>query len=170
MLLEIFKLIATLLGGGLAGAALNRWFQNRSNKLQRIHVIERVNRLASPKLQGVTLARVVTESNGRHLEELTNLREYQLTLRNDAPGVHLKDAEIQFEFPTEDVEGWTTRPALSKTALISVDCTPSDPWKKHFGGEFRISRRMIPLNSRSKLSILLRTNLKQLYITAIGSL
>src|SRR6185503_12011723 len=69
--------------------------------------------------------------SNRRLEELTNLREYQLTLRNTAT-IYLQDVEIQFEFPTEDVEAWASRPALSKTAPVLVDAVIADPWKKGF--------------------------------------
>jgi hypothetical protein len=90
-------------------------------------LIERVNRLVSPKLQGgITLARAVGDSAHRHLEELNNLREYQLTLRNTST-VHLQNVEIQFEFPAEDVQEYASpRTTLSKTALIKVDTLPTD--------------------------------------------
>jgi hypothetical protein len=126
---EVLKLVVTLLvglaGGGLAGARLNEWYRQKHNRLQKIPLIERVNRLISPKLQwGITLARAVGEPT--HLVELTNLREYQLTLRNTST-VHLQNVEIQFEFPAEDVQEYASpRTTLSKTALLKVDASPTD--------------------------------------------
>lgn len=79
----------SFLSGGLAGARLNEWYRQKHSRLQKIPLIERVNRLVSPKLQrGITLARAVGEGPDRQLEELNNLREYQLTLRNTST-VHL---------------------------------------------------------------------------------
>lgn len=114
-----------LLGGGLAGAVLNEWYRKKHSKLQRIPLIERVNRLVNPKLQGgITLARVVGDPT--HLVELTDLREYQLTLRNTST-VHLQNVEIQFEFPAKDVQQYASpRTTLSKTALLRVDASPTD--------------------------------------------
>jgi hypothetical protein len=131
MWLETFKLIIPFLSGGVAGAILNEWLRRRSNRLQQIPLIERVNRLVTPELKGFTLARVAGESHDRHLEEVGNLREYQMTLRNTS-SVHLRDVEIQFEFPVEDVQEWASRPKLSKTALQQLPATPSEPWKKAF--------------------------------------
>ena len=54
-----------------------------------------------------------------------------MTLRNTST-IHLQDAEIQFEFPTEDVEAWASRPTLSKTALVALEAIINDPWKKGF--------------------------------------
>jgi hypothetical protein len=85
----------------------------------------------SPGLEGFTLARVTGGPESQQLEEVENVREYQLTLRNTAT-VHLHDVEIQFEFPTEDIEGWVSRPALSKTAPIPTDAVVAQPWKKGF--------------------------------------
>jgi len=88
-------------------------------------LIERVNRLVNPKLQGgITLARAV--GNPAHLVELTDLREYQLTLRNTS-AIHLQNVEIQFEFPAKDVQQYASpRTTLSKTALQKVDASPTD--------------------------------------------
>ncbi|HKD81316.1 MAG TPA: hypothetical protein VKH81_16595 [Candidatus Angelobacter sp.] len=133
-MLEIVKILVALLGGGLAGAIANEWFRRRGGRVQKIPLIERVNRIVRPQLHGITLARI-TEASGdgaaSQLEAITNLREYQLTLRNTST-VHLQDAEIQFEFPAEDSQAWASRPALSKTALIRIDTVPIDPWKKAF--------------------------------------
>jgi hypothetical protein len=131
VILEIIKIVVSILFGGLAGALLNDWRRRRESKVQPIPLIERVNRLVSPELEGITLARVVGDATNRRLEELKNLREYQLTLRNTST-VHLQDAEILFEFPAKDVQAWVSRPALSKTPLLNVDASPTDPWKKAF--------------------------------------
>lgn len=131
MILEILKIVLPFLGGGLAGALVNEWLRRRHSKIQAIPLIERVNRLVSPELKGITLARVTGAPGNRQLEEIEKLREYQLTLRNTST-VHLQDAEVQFEFPTEDVEAWASRPALSKTAPVPVDAVVTDPWKKGF--------------------------------------
>jgi hypothetical protein len=125
------KSVLPFLGGGLAGALVNEWLRRRNSKVQPIPLIERVNRLVSPQLKGITLARVTGAPENRRIEEIENLREYQLTLRNTST-IHLQDVEIQFEFPTEDVEAWASRPALSKTAPVPVDATATDPWKKAF--------------------------------------
>lgn len=130
-MIEYLKIIASLVGGGLAGALLNEWFRRKRSGVQRIPLIERVNRLINPKLQGFALARIVGDSSSRQLEEVRNLREYQLTMRNSSP-THLKDAEVQFEFPAKDVQAWASRPALSKTALIQMDATAAPPWKMAF--------------------------------------
>lgn len=132
-MIEILKLLAAILCGGLAGSLLTQWFQRRASRLQRIPLIERVNRIVTHELQGITLARrtATTGDDLPQLEELKNLREYQLTLRNTST-VHLRDAEIQFEFPTEDAQAWASRPALSKTALVATAGTPTEPWKKSF--------------------------------------
>jgi hypothetical protein len=90
-----------------------------------------VNREVRPDLKGVTLARVTTVGEGRQLNEVASLREYQLTLRNTSK-VHLQNVEIQFDFPTEDVQAWASRPVRSNTALLPMNASPSDPWKKAF--------------------------------------
>src|SRR5437870_657045 len=57
-----------------------------------IPLIERVNRLVSPELKGFALARVTGGPDNRELEEIKNVREYQLTLRNTSP-IHLQNVE-----------------------------------------------------------------------------
>ena len=131
MLLEILKIVLPLLGGGVAGALLNEWFRRRGGRVQAIPLIERVNRLVSPELKGFTLARVTDDGRTRRIEEIRNVREYQFTLQNTS-SIHLQDVEIQFEFPTEDVEAWAERPALSKTAPVPVDAVATEPWKKGY--------------------------------------
>jgi len=120
----VLPLLVGLLSGGLAGAVLNERYRLKHSRLQRIPLIERVNRL-SPKLQGgITLARAVGDP--AHLVELINLREYRLTLRNTST-IHLQNVEIQFEFPVKDVlEYASPRTTLSKTALLKVDASPTD--------------------------------------------
>jgi hypothetical protein len=130
-MIEVLKVIATLLGGGLAGVLLNEWLRRKRGGVQRIPLIERVNRLVNPELQGFALARIIGDSSARRLEEVKNLREYQLTMRNSSP-THLKDAEVQFEFPADDVQAWASRPALSKTALVQVNATATAPWRMAF--------------------------------------
>jgi hypothetical protein len=128
---ELLKFVAPLLvgllGGGAAGAYLNELYRQKHARLQRIPLIERVNRLVDPNLQGgITLARFVGDPAHHHLVELTNLREYQLTLRNTST-VHLQDVEIQFEFPAQHVQEYASpRTTLSKTALIKVNALPPD--------------------------------------------
>src|SRR2546422_11584027 len=107
MLLEILKIVLPFLGGGVAGAVVNEWLRRRREKVQRIPLIERVNRAVRPTLKGFTLARVSGPPEDRELEQIKNVREYQLTLRNTST-VHLEDVEIQFEFSTEDVEAWAS--------------------------------------------------------------
>ena len=130
-MLEILKLVLPFLGGGAVGAILNEWFRRRNSKVQSVSLIERVNRSVSPELEGITLARVEGDPPNRRLEELRNLREFQLTLRNTST-VHLQNVEIQFEFPSEDVQAWASRPSLSKTALVLIDAVASKPWARAF--------------------------------------
>jgi hypothetical protein len=68
-MIEILKILAPYLGGGLAGAFLAKWLRRKRSLVQRIPLIERVNRLVNPELQRFALARVVTDSAGRRLEE-----------------------------------------------------------------------------------------------------
>jgi hypothetical protein len=128
-MLEIAKLLVSFLSGGMAGAFVTEWFRRRRGRVQSIPLIERVNRLVNPALEGVTLAR--RSSADSPLEELKNLREYQLTMRNDS-SIHLKDAEVQFDFPAEDVSGVASRPTLSNTPLESVNAIATPPWGKAF--------------------------------------
>jgi hypothetical protein len=132
LLIEILKIIVTFISGGLAGGLLIEWFRRRNSRVQPIPLIERVNRLLSPDLEGIALARVVDDAGRRQLQELKNLREYQLTLRNTS-SLHLQDVEIQFEFPAEDVQAWVSRPTLSKTALVPTKAGAVEPpWKRTF--------------------------------------
>ena len=104
MFAEILKIVLPFLGGGLAGALLNEWFRRRSGKLQSIPLIERVNRRVSPGLEGFTLARVTGGPESQQLEEVENVREYQLTLRNTAT-VHLHDVKSSSSFPQKTLRG-----------------------------------------------------------------
>lgn len=128
---DIAIIMASILGGGLVGAFLIEWFRRRRVRVHAIQLIERVNRQVSPELRGFTVARVVETPTDRKLEELKNLREYHLTMRNTSP-VTLQDAEVQFEFPADDVQAWASRPALSTTALVEVEATATLPWKKAY--------------------------------------
>lgn len=121
------------MGGGLAGSALTILYNRRLGRLQRILLIERVNELVAPGLEGITLARRHGgyDSHSTQLEPVKDVREYQLTLRNSS-NTHLRDVEIQFEFADEDVIARTQRPFLSKTPLEPVDAAPAEPWKKAF--------------------------------------
>lgn len=124
---------ATLVGGGAGGAiiaaALTEWIRGRRGRLQRVQLIERVNRLVEPT-EGFALARLVEErpKGKKQWVPVEGVREYQFTLRNTT-SVHLKDLEIQFEFPVAQVEGLATRPVLSRTALEVVAPAVSEPWK-----------------------------------------
>jgi phospholipase/lecithinase/hemolysin len=89
-----------------------------SFQVQRIQLIERANRPVNP-LEGFILARVSGGAN-RALEEVKDLREYQLTMRNST-STHLQNAEIQFEFPAEDVQAIVSPPTLSRTPLVVKD-------------------------------------------------
>jgi hypothetical protein len=132
MPLEIWQFVPTFCGGGLAGALVNEYFRRRNSRVQKIPLVERVNRTVSPQLKDITLARVTQDQTGnRQLEEIRAVREYQFTLRNTS-SIHLKDVEVLFEFPTEDVEGWADRPILSKTAPVPVNASTAEPWKKGF--------------------------------------
>jgi hypothetical protein len=57
-------------------------------------------------------------------------------VRNSS-AIHLRDAEVQFEFPADNVQAWASRPVLSKTALVQVNAVATDPWRMAFG--WRIS-------------------------------
>jgi hypothetical protein len=65
------------------------------------------------------------------LEAIQRVREYQFTLRNSSY-IHLHNAELQFEFPSHDVDGRAERPARSKTAPVPVEAEISAPWKTGF--------------------------------------
>jgi hypothetical protein len=91
-MLELIKILASFIGGGLAGAVFNEWFRRRREKVQRIQLVERVNRLIDP-IEGFTLARVTSEGDGE-LREVRDLREYQLTMRNST-STHLQNADVQ---------------------------------------------------------------------------
>jgi hypothetical protein len=54
VVLEILKILLPLLGGGAVGALLNEWLRRRGARVQAIPLIERVNRLVSPELKGLT--------------------------------------------------------------------------------------------------------------------
>src|ERR1035438_6912914 len=114
MLMQILVLLVALISGGAGGPFITEWFHRRRSRIQPIPLIARVNRLVSSDLKGFVLARAVGEGDDRRLEEIKRVREYQLTLRNTSY-IHLHNAEVQFEFPSEDVEARAERPARSKT-------------------------------------------------------
>jgi hypothetical protein len=128
---ETIKWVLTLASGGAVGAIITYLLRRRSERLQAIPLIERVNRLIDPNLQGYVLARTKGEGQNRELEEVHRVREYQFTLRNTST-IHLHDAEIQFEFPAEDAEAWAERPARSKTTPILVNAQISGEWERGF--------------------------------------
>ena len=113
-MLELTKLLAAVLCGGLAGAIITEWFRRRREKVQRVQLIERVNRPVSA-LEGFTVAR--PSGPGGALVEVKDLREYQLTMRN-LTSTHLVDVEVQFEFPASDVQALVSLPAMSRTPLV----------------------------------------------------
>lgn len=132
MLLSALKyLLGLVIGGGLLAPFIGAWLRRRDARLKHIPLIERVNRLVDPRLEGFTLARVLTSGSDRRLEEVQGVREFQLTLRNTSV-VHLHNSEIQFEFPTAEVEGWAERPARSKTPPILLDAKAAKPWERAF--------------------------------------
>lgn len=127
----LLPILASLIGGGACGALITQWFQRRRSRIQPIPLIERVNRLVSPDLKGFFLARYVGGGPNPRVEEIKKVREYQFTLRNSSL-VHLHDAEVQFEFPSEDVEGRAERTARSRTTPVEVQTGVSSPWKIGF--------------------------------------
>jgi len=129
MSFQVVPLLVALLGGGAMGALITEWFRRRRARTSAIPLIERVNRNpVASELKGIKLFRLSTDPDGPPIE-IKNIREYQLTLRNSSSR-DLRGAEIQFEFSSEDVEPWVSRPALSKTALKRVEGVPTEPWKK----------------------------------------
>jgi hypothetical protein len=129
-MLDILKLLASFVTGGVAGALLTEWFKRKREGVQRVQLIERVNRLVSPNLEGFTLARIVHEPGMpvSQLQTVKSLRQYQLTMRN-ATSVHLQGVEVQFEFPAEEVSAWCSRPTLSKTSLESINANATTPFQ-----------------------------------------
>jgi hypothetical protein len=130
-LVDLLKMLIPFLSGGVAGAFMNELFRRWNSRAQSIPLIERVNRPLRSELKGFALTKVVDEGGVRRFEEISQVREYQFTLRNTS-NVHLHNAEIQFEFPTEDVEGWAERPVRSKTIPIPADALVTEPWKRGF--------------------------------------
>jgi hypothetical protein len=96
-MLELIKILASFLGGGLAGAVINEWFRRRREGVQRIQLIERVNRPISP-LEGFTLAREIDGADGM-LKAVTDLREYQLTMRNSTSTHSCRVPKFNLNFP-----------------------------------------------------------------------
>jgi hypothetical protein len=122
----ILQFVVVLVAGG-AGALLAEWFRRRRSKTRVILLIERVNRNPlSYEPKGIKLVR--ESSSGGEPVEIKNLRRYELTLRNTSR-LFLRNAEIQFDFGSEDVEHWVSRPAQSNTALSPIAAKPEAPWK-----------------------------------------
>jgi hypothetical protein len=113
-MLELVKILAAFLSGGLAAALITEWFRRRREKVQRVQLVERVNRVVGA-LDGFTLARVAGVDGT--LVEVKDVREYQLTLRNST-SIHLQNADVQFEFPVRDVATIASLPAMSRTPLV----------------------------------------------------
>ena len=128
MAVQIVALLFALLGGGAMGALITERFRRRG-RTRAIPVIERVNRNpVASELKGIKLFRLPA-GPGEAPVEINKIREYQLTLRNTSDK-DLRGSEIQFEFSSEDVEPWVSRPVLSKAALKRMEGAPSEPWKK----------------------------------------
>jgi hypothetical protein len=129
MTVQIGTFLVGLLGGGAAGALITEGFRRRRGRTRAIPLIERVNRNpVASELKGIKLFRLPA-GPGEAPAEIKNIREYQLTLRNTSDK-DLRGAEIQFEFSSEDVEPWVSRPVLSKAALKRMEGAPNEPWKK----------------------------------------
>lgn len=127
--MEILKMLLTLFSGGACGALINEFLHRRRARMQPIPLIERVNRLVSSELKGFVLARRVgADRESGSLEVVQRVREYQFTLRNTSY-IHLHNAEVQFEFPSNDVEGRAERPGRSKTTPVQLEAEISEPWK-----------------------------------------
>jgi hypothetical protein len=102
----------------------NTWLGRRRVELL---LIERTNRLeADPKVNGITLARVVKFSDPRQLEEIKQLYEYRLKLHNTS-SLQIEDAEIQFDFPSTVVVPTVSRTAKGQLQLEEVDSPVRDP-------------------------------------------
>jgi len=129
MAVQIIALLVAVLSGGAMGALITERFRRRRGRTRTIPLIERVNRNpVASELKGIKLFRLPA-GPGETPVEINNIREYQLTLRNTSDR-DLRGAEIQFEFSSEDVEPWVSRPVLSKAALKRMEGAPSEPWKK----------------------------------------
>lgn len=118
---DIAKVVLPLLGGGLVGALITELFRRRRDKIQRLQLIERVNRTVSP-IEGFTLAKTAPDGT---ITEAKDVHEFQLTLRNSTQ-THLQNAEVKFEFLASDVEGIPSLPALSRTELVPIPTAKED--------------------------------------------
>ena len=127
-MLDYLKILLPLIGGGLFGAFVNEWFRRRGARVQVIPLVTRVSRSVKADMKGFTLARITPNTPPEPVERL---HEYQFTLRNTS-NVHLQDAEIQFEFPSAEVEGWAERPSLSNAPLLKIDVASGEPNKTFF--------------------------------------
>jgi hypothetical protein len=129
ILIPILQIVVPLISGGLAGAAFTSWRQRQNSQTALIPIIERINRNPLQyELKGIKLIRMSGPGLSSGVE-VTGLRHYQFTLRNTSRH-HLRDSEIQFEFPASDVESWVSRPSLSRTPLMAIAAEPVPPWLK----------------------------------------
>jgi len=99
---------------------VNEWLRRRRERVQRVQLIERVNRPVSA-LEGFTVARPSADGA---LAEVKDVREYQLTMRNST-STHLVDVEVQFDFPASDVQALVSLPAMSRTPLVVKPANPT---------------------------------------------
>jgi hypothetical protein len=127
--LDYLKVLVPLLGGGVVGALINEWFRRRSARVQIIPLIVRMNRRVSADIAGFTLARLTGPSSAP--EVIDAVREFQFTLKNTS-SVHLQNAEIQFEFPSGEVQALAERPVLSNTPLLPINCDGNDANRSTF--------------------------------------
>jgi hypothetical protein len=125
-MLVFVTILVSFLSGGLAGAIFTDWRRGRREKVQRIQLVERVNRLIDP-FEGFTLTRVNEDGSRR---EVGDVREYQLTMRNST-STHLQNAEVQFEFPSDDVQAVVSRPVLSRIPFAPL-APATTPGKRVF--------------------------------------
>jgi len=124
--------LVSFLTGGAFGSILTELFRRRRAKTRTIPLIELVNR--NPLLYELKGIQLVKKAEGdKEGQEVTNIRHYQLLLRNTS-GIHLRGSEIQFKFrQAEEIVPWVSTPAVSKTELIQVTPAGIDPpWQKAF--------------------------------------
>ena len=101
MMLEIAKLLAAFLGDSIAGSLVNEWFRRKRGRVQHVLLIERVNRLVSPELEGFTLARKGGSTSGCESKQFAGISVNYAKRHSHS----LENAEVQFEFPADDVSG-----------------------------------------------------------------
>jgi hypothetical protein len=126
--LTLLGFAASFLTGGAFGAILTELFRRRRARTRVLPLVELVNR--NPLLFELKGTRLVRRQNDETVE-VTNIRHYQLLLRNTTD-IHLRGLQIQFEFKAaEDIVPWVSRPALGKAELVSLDPSPiQSPWSR----------------------------------------